>query len=123
MYDPTLTQLDDINQRIAELRIRRQALLDNYRAAISSQLDDIEIQLIALEEGRQGMLPAPTGYDLTEREQQIVACLLAGVTSGNEVARVLGISEKTVRTHLGHIYHKTGAASKTKLVILMSGAA
>ena len=38
-----------------------------------------------------------------------------------EVAEVLGVAPTTVRTHLGRVYEKTGAARQADLVKLVAG--
>jgi two-component system, NarL family, response regulator DegU len=48
-------------------------------------------------------LPAPR--ELTAREQQILGVLSSGATN-KDIARVLSISEKTVKGHLSSIFRK-----------------
>ncbi|KPL86494.1 hypothetical protein SE16_14550 [Ardenticatena maritima] len=52
---------------------------------------------------------------LTKREQQVLAILGHGA-SNQEIARVLGISITTVRTHLKHLYRKLGARNRSELI-------
>jgi DNA-binding CsgD family transcriptional regulator len=61
--------------------------------------------------------PAST-YGLTPREAE-VASLIAGGASYKETAFSLGISIKTVKTHLAHVYGKTGCASNVGLSLLL----
>lgn len=59
---------------------------------------------------------ARTVSTLTPRERQV----LNGIKEGNSnrmVARLLGISERTVKVHLHSIFIKLGAASRTEAVI------
>lgn len=51
---------------------------------------------------------------LTAREKDIVACVLRGL-SDREIAECCGISFTTVRTHLKHIYEKTGSPGRRQL--------
>ena len=55
--------------------------------------------------------------DLTAREKEILIQVIDGFTS-KEIARVLGISDKTVDVHRTNIMRKVGAASVAELVKL-----
>lgn len=52
---------------------------------------------------------------LTNRERSVYSLVLHG-QSDKEIADSCGISLATVRTHLKHIYEKTGASSRTQLL-------
>ena len=54
---------------------------------------------------------------LTRRQLQIVQLLKTGA-SNKEIARVLGISDGTVKVHLHAIYERLGVTSRCKLVSL-----
>ena len=54
-------------------------------------------------------------YDLTRREEEILALLLQGRTR-SEIARELFVSGDTVKTHIRNLYRKTGVAGKYQLV-------
>jgi DNA-binding NarL/FixJ family response regulator len=56
-------------------------------------------------------------FGLTEREREVLGEAAAGRTN-REIARRLGISERTVQAHLSHIYDKLDAASRTEAVTL-----
>lgn len=58
--------------------------------------------------------PAGRGSEhaLTEREVEVLALVAAG-RSNVEVARVLWVSEATVKLHLSHIYAKLGVTNRT----------
>jgi DNA-binding CsgD family transcriptional regulator len=59
-------------------------------------------------------------HGLSPRELQ-AALLIAGGMSYKETAAELGISIKTVKTHMGRVYEKTGAASNVALSLLFRG--
>ncbi|MCO5399353.1 helix-turn-helix transcriptional regulator [Ralstonia soli] len=73
----------------------------------------------------QGISPAqPVGFRLTDtfhltRRETDVADLLARGADPACIARTLGISLDTVRTHLKHVYRKTNTHSQCDVVRLM----
>ncbi len=58
---------------------------------------------------------------LTARERDVVEHVLAG-ESNAEIAGALGMSEKTVKTHLTHVYEKVGVRSRTELTVRLGAA-
>ena len=54
-------------------------------------------------------------YGLTQTEAKLVQLLIRGLTL-DEAAQDLEISVNTARTHLKHIFHKTGINRQTELV-------
>jgi NarL family two-component system response regulator LiaR len=54
--------------------------------------------------------------ELTERELEVVALVAQGL-SNREIAETFVISEKTVKTHIGHILAKLGLKDRTQLAI------
>jgi DNA-binding CsgD family transcriptional regulator len=57
-------------------------------------------------------------YGLTGGELRIALTLMPGLTV-QEAAQVLGISLETVKTHLKHIFQKTGTSRQVDLLALM----
>jgi len=57
--------------------------------------------------------PAPR---LTRREQEVLE-LIAGGLSNKLIARRLGIAEKTVKTHVGHVLAKLGVSDRTQAAL------
>lgn len=57
-------------------------------------------------------------HGLTAREIEILRLLVAG-KSRSHIAATLGIGEETVRTHIKHVYEKTGVHSLRELVVLV----
>jgi DNA-binding CsgD family transcriptional regulator len=65
----------------------------------------------------RGPSPAVGGETLTPRETEVLRMLAEG--AGNkQIARRLGISEHTVKFHVGSILAKLNAASRTEAVTL-----
>jgi DNA-binding NarL/FixJ family response regulator len=52
---------------------------------------------------------------LTERERSVLEAAAAGLTA-REIGRRLGVRERTVTTHLNHIYRKLGASGRIAAV-------
>lgn len=57
---------------------------------------------------------APSGVALTSRERQVVALAVAGRSDAG-IASELGISVRTIQTHLAHAYAKLGVTSRRQL--------
>lgn len=58
---------------------------------------------------------APGNEPLSAREAEVPALVAKG-TSNREIARVLFISEATVKTHLTHLYAKLGVKDRAAAV-------
>jgi DNA-binding NarL/FixJ family response regulator len=54
--------------------------------------------------------------DLTAREREILALVLDGLAN-KQIARRLGISEKTVKGHLTNLFHRIGVSDRTQAAI------
>ena len=60
--------------------------------------------------------PIDESVGLTRREQEILSCLVEGMTN-KEIARHLYISDKTVRNHLSGVYRKMGVRNRTQAIV------
>jgi pimeloyl-ACP methyl ester carboxylesterase/DNA-binding CsgD family transcriptional regulator len=65
-----------------------------------------------------GAAPPLTGgfEELSPRERETLGLLIEGL-SNSEIAERLGISEKTVRNHLSHIFDKLGVWSRAQAIV------
>jgi DNA-binding NarL/FixJ family response regulator len=63
-------------------------------------------------EAERRRIPVPR---LTPRQKELLRLVAAGHTN-TQIARRLGISEGTVRTHLENIYERLGVSSRTAAV-------
>jgi DNA-binding CsgD family transcriptional regulator len=57
-------------------------------------------------------------HGLSPREKEVLAIWLSGHTS-SYVEENLHISKNTVKTHLSHIYAKTGTSNREELLTLL----
>jgi DNA-binding NarL/FixJ family response regulator len=57
------------------------------------------------------------GERLTRREREVLALIAAG-RSNKRIAFELGIAEKTVKTHVGHLLAKLGVTDRTQAALL-----
>ncbi len=88
------------DQAVLELRV----LVDRYRDGGASAEDRIA--------------RAAREHNLTRREEEVLALLLAGRTRP-EIARELIVSADTVKTHIRNLYRKMGVAGKDELARAM----
>jgi len=85
-----------------------QALLERVHRALA--LDQERRHAQALNHG-----VAERARRLSQREREVMALVVAG-SSSKEVARLLGISVRTVEAHRTHVMHKMGATNLAELV-------
>jgi DNA-binding NarL/FixJ family response regulator len=85
------------------------------RAVIHPQLTKTFIEEAAM--GTPGPDDAPTTTPLSKREREILQMVANGATT-KEVARDLGISPHTVKTHLERIFEKLGANDRAQAVAI-----
>jgi FixJ family two-component response regulator len=78
--------------------------------------------LVTLEQEKQHMVAQEKVAKLTPREIEIMDLVVKGMRN-KQIAGVLGITEKTVKVHRGHVMQKVGARSVTDLVHVAETAA
>jgi DNA-binding NarL/FixJ family response regulator len=61
--------------------------------------------------------PGPGSAALTRREREVLVLLAEGYAN-KRIARELGIAEKTVKAHVGHVLAKLGVADRTQAALL-----
>jgi NarL family two-component system response regulator LiaR len=62
-------------------------------------------------------LPPVPGFDLTEREREVLALMVEGLNN-TQIAGRLTVSPSTIKSHVSHILSKLGVASRTEAVTL-----
>jgi NarL family two-component system response regulator LiaR len=60
---------------------------------------------------------APAPGNLTPREREVLELLARGYAN-KRIARELGVAEKTVKTHVGHVLAKLGVTDRTQAALL-----
>jgi NarL family two-component system response regulator YdfI len=101
----------------------RAALFDSIRAAARGETllkPDVMARLLAQTGSPGGGRSAPENIDLTGREMEVLRAAAGGKTS-KEIAYGLGISERTVKAHLGSIYQKLGVDSRAAAIAAAAG--
>jgi NarL family two-component system response regulator LiaR len=61
--------------------------------------------------------PTSPGFDLTDREKEILALMVEGLPN-NGIAEKLFVSQSTVKFHVSNVLSKLGVASRTEAVAL-----
>lgn len=92
---------------------------EDVAAAIRSAIaDEVFIDTALARKLAQAMRTPQAGIgSLTERERTVIALVGQG-RSNREIARHLGISERTARTHVSNILGKLGLGSRTQAALL-----
>ena len=100
--------------------VREQELIDAVvavgagGAVLQPELTRKLVAGLRLGEGQHEQQP-PIG-PLTDRELEVLR-LVAGGRSNREVSESLGVSVRTVETHLRHVYRKLGVSSRTEAAV------
>jgi NarL family two-component system response regulator LiaR len=91
-------------------------LADGIRAAAAGKTVLAPEAAQALVRAAGPQAPQP-GYDLTERQREILALMVEGLTN-NEMAERLFLSPYTVRNHVSEILSKLGTSTRTEAAAL-----
>jgi NarL family two-component system response regulator LiaR len=92
-------------------------LADAIRAAYEGRSTLAPEAAMALIQATREREPPSLGYDLTEREREVLALMTEGL-SNPDIAERLVMSRSTVKFHVSNILSKLGAASRTEAVAL-----
>ncbi|KQV41342.1 LuxR C-terminal-related transcriptional regulator [Rhizobium sp. Root1204] len=104
-----LYSFDDQNRDLGDLRVWRRKDKENFEDREKMLLDIIEplFRTSLLRENAQRV-------SLTPREREVVELMSRGCTD-RDIARILGMSFSTVRTHLNKTMDKFGCANRAEL--------
>ncbi len=61
--------------------------------------------------------PPPPGFDLTEREREVLTLMIEGLNN-TQIAGRLTVSPSTIKSHVSNILSKLGVSSRTEAVTL-----
>ena len=89
-----------------------------FRDLLRARLEDLRPGLAErLRAQARAVEPAPEATEaLTEREREVLTALAAGA-SNKAIARALGVSPNTVKTHLARLFDKLQVRNRTEAVI------
>jgi len=66
---------------------------------------------------RPAVASAPTRFQISEREQELLKLLASGLTNG-EIAQQLYLTEGTVRNYTSELFKKLGVSDRTQAVVV-----
>ena len=117
-----LTGTDDDAMQLLALRLGAHGYVvkDQDPAFLIEGIRKVFAGQIWLDESRQ---PSPrvmtseksAAADLSKREKEVVAALSFGLTN-RQIGHRLGVSEDTVKSHLGNIFGKVGVSNRLQLL-------
>jgi len=90
------------------------------RLLASTQAAMVRMPIVKLPLDEPARVSAERLSTLTRREQE-VARAVAGGASNKEVARQLGITERTVKAHVGSVFQKLKARDRLHLALIING--
>ncbi len=96
----------------------RQALFNTIRAAARGEMllqPEIMARVLTHAQPTQATSHQPPATDLTERELEVLTAVARG-DRNKEIARRLGVTERTIKAHLTNIYNKLGVDSRAAAV-------
>lgn len=109
-----IQQLTDAERRVIAARVEQVQALVAYRQHLAAHIADIEQAITAIESGHK---PEAPEFILTDREKDVIRCLIQGITTGEAIGKALGMGERTVRTHIYSIMNTTGIRSRAELAV------
>ena len=113
-----LVAAGDARRGIAELEQAQRALLA-CGAAREADVAARELRRLGRRVPRRAGVSGNELSGLSPREREVADHVVAGKTN-REIAATLFLSEKTIETHLAHIYSKLGVKSRARLAAILA---
>ena len=88
---------------------------DPLKEEIVARPDIVERVVDAVRDGGYKSVDDRTATPLTGRELEILRYVADGLRN-RDIADTLGVSEQTIKNHVTHVLHKTGAPNRTQAV-------
>jgi DNA-binding NarL/FixJ family response regulator len=105
---------DEIHRAITDVAAGHAQLDPSVQRRLLEAMNGGQRFAVASSSGPGGSAATPPD-DLTPREAEVLAHIAAGL-SNTEIAAALFVSEATVKTHVNHIFAKTGLRDRAQLV-------
>jgi len=104
---------EEIHRAITAVNVGQAQLDPSVQRMLLDALDHGQRVAVVGAAADADTLPPPD--ELTPREAEVLSCIAAGL-SNSEIATVLFVSEATIKTHINHIFTKTGLRDRAQLV-------
>jgi len=104
---------EEIHRAITAVNVGQAQLDPSVQRMLLDALDHGQRVAVVGAAADADTLPPPD--ELTPREAEVLSCIAAGL-SNSEIATDLFVSEATIKTHINHIFTKTGLRDRAQLV-------
>ncbi len=97
---------------------------DDSRVAVTAQISRLcdnwsrHVGYLLVFRQRMAVPEVRSRFRLSRREADVLLCLVDGCTN-REIAEQLYVSERTVKTHVTHIFQKLGVGNRTRAISLL----
>ncbi|KAF0166148.1 MAG: LuxR family transcriptional regulator [Rhodocyclaceae bacterium] len=95
-----------------------EALMQRLLASTQTAMSRIPVSVSAMDEG---VSPSAERLSLLTKRELEVARTVAGGSSNKEIARQLGITERTVKAHVGAVFQKLKVRDRLHLALVVNG--
>jgi DNA-binding CsgD family transcriptional regulator len=111
-------EFTDFSCRVNFLKKEDQNILMDIKTSIIKDKFTDVIGILIIGHEVKEMKQLRTIYQITDRESNVIQHILTGSTN-KDIADDLGITERTIKTHLTNIYNKLGVDNRMQLLHLL----